>query len=144
MGPAEEHFEKRVRPVLVRNCVPCHGAAAQSAGLRLDSRAGALKGGGRGTAIVPGNARDSWLIRAVKHDGLRMPVGGKLKEDEIAALEEWVRTGAVWPEGRGPADAPVVHWAFQPVRADGGQTIDAMLGAAMAKGGLRNTSSACQ
>ncbi|MBL8296337.1 MAG: hypothetical protein JNN08_31120, partial [Bryobacterales bacterium] len=31
-----EHFEKKVRPILVKRCQGCHGAARQFGGLRLD------------------------------------------------------------------------------------------------------------
>jgi hypothetical protein len=64
------------------------------------------------------------LLRALRHEDLRMPLGGKLSDGEIAAFEEWIRRGAVWPEA--PASAPNKqpdhyarlarrHWAFQPV-----------------------------
>ena len=53
---AIEFFEKQVRPVLVRNCVSCHGPTQQFSSLRLDSRASILKGGNRGPAVEPGNA----------------------------------------------------------------------------------------
>jgi hypothetical protein len=43
---AVQHFEKHVRPVLIRNCISCHGLKKQESGLRLDSRAGALAGRG--------------------------------------------------------------------------------------------------
>src|SRR5579871_4831066 len=51
-----EFFEKQVRPVLVEHCYECHSAGAKKlkGGLRLDSRAGLLKGGDSGPAIVAG------------------------------------------------------------------------------------------
>ena len=33
-----EIFESRIRPILVENCLSCHGPKKQEAGLRLDSR----------------------------------------------------------------------------------------------------------
>ena len=52
-----------------------------------------------------------------------MPLGGRLEEPQIAALEEWIRRGAPWPA------APAIaagneqyeklareHWAFQAVK----------------------------
>ena len=35
---AIEHFEKRVRPVLIAHCVKCHGAEKSESGLRLDQQ----------------------------------------------------------------------------------------------------------
>ena len=56
-----EHFETRVRPLLVKKCNACHSAAPQ-AGLRLDSREALLKGGKSGAAIVPGDPDNSLLM----------------------------------------------------------------------------------
>ena len=49
-------FDDKVRPVLAQNCYKCH-TTEEMGGLRLDSRAGMLKGGDSGPAIVPGDAR---------------------------------------------------------------------------------------
>src|SRR5262245_24448032 len=66
---AEAFFEARVRPVLAERCWKCHGEAKQSSGLRLDSRAALLEGGGEGPAIVPGKPDESPLVRAIRHEG---------------------------------------------------------------------------
>src|SRR5215212_10199355 len=94
---SSEFFEARVRPVLVENCYDCHADQA-SGGLRVDSRETMLKGGRTGPAIVPGDPDKSLLIQAVRQtsDKLKMPKGGRLKPDEVEALEQWVRAGAPW------------------------------------------------
>lgn len=122
LGAAEQtavFFEKRVRPVLAANCFACH-TTARMGGLRLDSREAALKGGGRGPAIVPGDPERSRLIAAVEHrtEQLKMPPQGKLTEAEIAALREWVKGGAPWPAARTGVDAAAEKgfWSFQPVK----------------------------
>ena len=119
-----EFFESRVRPVLARSCYSCHGAEKQLNGLRVDSREALLQGGKRGAALVPGSPPESLLVRAIRHEaGLAMPMGSKLKADEIAAIEEWIRRGAAWPAA--PAKTAVAdwydraaktHWSFQPVK----------------------------
>src|SRR5215831_1420160 len=93
-----EFFEAKVRPVLAANCYDCH-TDERMGGLRLDSREALLKGGKRGAAIVPGDPDASLLIRAVQqtNETLKMPKGGRLKPEEIAALVDWVRAGAPWP-----------------------------------------------
>ena len=121
---AIEFFEKRVRPILAANCYSCHGPEKQLSSLRLDSRAALVKGGQRGPAVVPGEPMQSLMIQTVLHRGLKMPLGGRLKDSEIAALERWVRMGAPWPgAAHGTASDPdsdqriaTKHWAFQPVR----------------------------
>ena len=92
-------FESRIRPLLIKHCLACHGPKKQESGLRLDSRSGWVKGGDRGTSIVPGKARDSLLIKAVSHvnPSLKMPPAGKLSTTEIADLSKWVRLGAFDP-----------------------------------------------
>jgi mono/diheme cytochrome c family protein len=122
-----DFFEARVRPLLAARCFACHGPAQHQGGLRLDSPAAILKGGGRGPALVPGHPEQSLLLQVVHYDGaLKMPPTGKLQPGEIAALAEWVRMGAPWPQA-GQAASPSTggfsisepqrkHWAFQPVR----------------------------
>src|SRR5262245_8084766 len=66
---AADHFEKRVRPLLVTRCLKCHGPEKSKAGLRLDSAAGMTRGGESGPAVLPGKPDDSLLIRAVRQTG---------------------------------------------------------------------------
>ncbi|MBK5292354.1 MAG: PSD1 domain-containing protein [Acidobacteriia bacterium] len=124
--PAPDFFEQKVRPVLARNCLACHAAAKQG-GLEMTSRAAMLRGGNSGPALRPGDADGSLILQAVRHthDRLKMPPGARLKQEEIEALESWVRDGAVWPEHAKAAVAvagPRITaaqrswWAFQPVR----------------------------
>jgi mono/diheme cytochrome c family protein len=51
--------------MLAQNCYGCHGPAAQQAGLRLDLRQNALRGGDYGPVIIPGKSADSKLIKRV-------------------------------------------------------------------------------
>src|SRR5262249_56970228 len=70
-----QFFESKIRPVLVKHCYKCHSAQAKKlkGKLHLDTRAGLLKGGATGPAIVPGQPIKSLLIKALRHDGLEMP-----------------------------------------------------------------------
>src|ERR1700685_3282778 len=74
-----DFFKNRVRPVLVSNCYTCH-TNLKMGGLELDSLDHILKGGNSGPAVVPGNAQQSRLIRAVSYvdERLKMPPQGKL------------------------------------------------------------------
>jgi hypothetical protein len=120
---ALEFFEARVRPVLVSKCLSCHGDAKQKAGLRLDSRAALLKGGRSGPAVSPGEPEKSALVRAIHYDAkLKMPPEGKLTDEAINVLTDWVKLGAPWPENvageLGAASVSGVrksHWSFRPV-----------------------------
>jgi len=125
---AIEFFEKSVRPILVEHCLKCHGPEQQKGGLRLDARAALLQGGDTGPSVTPGDPDQSVLIEAIRYtpDGYQMPPTGKLKDEQIAALTEWVKQGAIWP---GKETGVVTtgntfdlaerakHWSFQPVRS---------------------------
>ncbi|HRK16288.1 MAG TPA: hypothetical protein PK490_18550, partial [Prosthecobacter sp.] len=39
-------YMTQVKPLLQAQCVKCHGASTQKGGLKLDTAAGALRGGG--------------------------------------------------------------------------------------------------
>ena len=119
---AMDFFETKVRPLLVENCYSCHGAQQQLSSLRVDSREALLKGGLRGSALVPGDPEQSLIIQAVRHQELKMPLGRMLADAEIDHLESWVRMGAPWPSGPDVTKEPDFyarltreHWAFQPV-----------------------------
>jgi hypothetical protein len=129
-GPSPEgidFFEKKVRPVLAEHCYACHGPKSEPAkgGLRLSSRDGWRKGGGRGPAVRENDPDGSLLINAVRHadPALRMPPDKKLTDAQVADLAAWVRMGAPDPRtGAGTPDPGSIaerarrHWAFQPVR----------------------------
>jgi len=119
MDPA--FFESRVRPVLAAKCYSCHGPDRQFSDLRMDSREAILKGGQRGPAAE--------LIRAaIRQQGpLKMPPGGKLTADEIAAIDQWIGKGFPWPNAKPAAESKAPHWAFQPLKVVAPKPIDAFL-----------------
>ncbi|MFM8275001.1 MAG: PSD1 and planctomycete cytochrome C domain-containing protein [Gemmata sp.] len=93
---ADDHFEKAVRPLLVEHCQRCHGPDKQKGGLRVDSREALLRGGESGPAVVPGKPDESLLVKALRHDALKMPPAKPLPSNQIAALTKWVKDGAAW------------------------------------------------
>jgi hypothetical protein len=133
-------FESKIRPLLIANCYGCHSVSAgkSKGGLKLDTRDSMLKGGDSGPAVVPGDADSSLLIRAVRYldSDYEMPPAGKLKDDDIKLLEEWVAMGAPDPRvesgaaaaGHSPGTAHrwsaddiakgrENHWAYKPLSA---------------------------
>ncbi len=60
-------FREHVRPVLAAQCVRCHGGEKTESELDLTDRAGLLRGGTRGPAIVPGKSAESRLYQVVRH-----------------------------------------------------------------------------
>jgi hypothetical protein len=107
--PADDHFTKKVWPLLDRACVKCHGAEKQKGDLRLDSREAAMKGGPTGRALVPGKPEESLMLKLMRHshgDLERMPPKDKLAEAEIAEIERWIKDGAAWPARAVTAKSP--------------------------------------
>ncbi len=120
-----EHFERRVRPLLVEHCYSCHSVESgkRKGGLLLDRREGWQVGGDSGPAIIPGEPDASLLIRAVRRtsDELSMPPDDPLVPTDVAILERWIRDGAPDPrtgeESRPTTDygAAREHWSFLPI-----------------------------
>src|SRR5262249_7843597 len=116
---------------LADNCFRCHAEVKHKGSLRVDSLAALLAGGDRGPALVPGQAENSLLIKAINHDGdLKMPEGKKLPAAQIADLTAWVKMGVPWPGSDKTATATTTtrrgefqitdtdraHSAFQPIK----------------------------
>ncbi len=97
------YFEKSIRPVLVKECYACHATTAKKVrgGLTLDTRKGIQTGGDSGPALVPGDPRNSLIMKAIKHaqDNLKMPPKKKLSAEAIADFEKWIALGAPDPRG---------------------------------------------
>lgn len=118
-------FETKIRPVLVEHCYECHAAGAKivQGGLRVDNRARLLRGGDSGPAVVPKQAEQSLLLKALRYDEFEMPPKGKLADSVIKDFEAWIAMGA--PDPREAVADPLIrsidfeegrkHWAFQPV-----------------------------
>ena len=107
---ADVEFRRDVQPILSEHCLQCHGsdAAQRQAGLRLDLRDVALKGGESGLrAIVPGMPDESELLRRITSDDtdVLMPpphLNKPLSDPQIATLKQWISDGAKYE----------AHWAF--------------------------------
>ncbi|MEC9475758.1 MAG: PSD1 and planctomycete cytochrome C domain-containing protein [Planctomycetota bacterium] len=127
-------FASEVRPILSRQCLPCHGpdTKTRKADLRLDRREGLLR------VVQPGNAADSELIQRITTTDLgdRMPPpdhAESLSDAEISTLTRWISGGASWQK----------HWAFQipqlseiPDHGSSENPIDAFIAEKIATAGL--------
>jgi hypothetical protein len=108
-------YNRDVRPILSKNCFPCHGRdnAHRAAKLRLDQRASAVaKRRGNSAAITPGSPAKSEMYLRISSDdeSVRMPppeANNVLSATQIETLKRWIEQGAAYAE----------HWAFvKPVR----------------------------
>src|SRR5262245_7497446 len=89
-------YKEDIQPLLAQKCYSCHGPEIQQAGLRLDLRQNALRGGDYGPVIKIGDSAASKLIRRVVDGdgGLQMPPTGALSDDEVGLLRAWIDKGA--------------------------------------------------
>jgi ankyrin repeat protein len=89
-------YKQDIQPLLSQKCYSCHGSEVQQAGLRLDLRQNALRGGDYGPVIKIGDSANSKLIhRLVDGDGgMQMPPTEPLSSDEIGLLRAWIDQGA--------------------------------------------------
>src|SRR4051812_42958422 len=91
-------FETKIRPVLVEHCYKCHSATSEKlkGGLHVDSKAGLLRGGETGPAVVPGDVSKSLLIRALQYsdETLQMPPKQKLPDAVVEDFVAWIKAGA--------------------------------------------------
>ena len=111
-----EFFEKRIRPVLVKECYACHSdvLAKPMGGVRLDTR--------EGLASWSANGR---LAEVISYRGTKkMPPSGKLPGEVVNDFETWMRAGAPDPRKAGGSAVRTQQidwtsarrfWAFAPV-----------------------------
>jgi hypothetical protein len=113
--------------VLVNNCYKCHSRQAEKlkGNLSVEFRESLLKGGETGPAVVPGDAENSLLIKAIRYEDadLQMPPKAPLTDQQIADLTAWVKMGAPDPRVAGALLTSAdwgknrrEHWSFQPLK----------------------------
>lgn len=159
---ALKFFESKIRPILVESCHECHADKKHKGELRVDNLPYLLQGGHTGPAVVPHQPDKSLLIKAVSYTDpdMEMPPDGKLSDDQIAALKQWIMMGAPWPEAEVAAFKPARKpgeitkedkewWSFQPVKnppvpkASASTTpIDAFIQTELTKNGLKQSAEA--
>ena len=110
-------YNEFIQPILAENCFACHGpdSASRKAKLRLDRFEFATKARGDGdlpAAIVPGDPSRSPLmerLRTTDPEEIMPPpeTHKRLRPDEVALLERWIREGANYEE----------HWSLIAPRA---------------------------
>lgn len=92
-----------IKPIFDESCTKCHGAEKPKGKLRLDSLAGALKGGEDGKVILPGDSAHSMLVhnvaRAGDPDDYMPPPKNKAKippltAAQIGLIRAWIDQGA--------------------------------------------------
>lgn len=132
MAQGTKLFKSDVRRILVGRCLKCHGGESTEAKFDLSTRAGLLRGGAEGPAVILGKSQQSRLVKLVAHEAEpKMPEdGARLADRQLTAIRKWIDLGA-------PYDKPLIEqtddplawtqrqidaadrdfWSFQPLQA---------------------------
>src|SRR5579862_2673564 len=58
-------YEKDIEPIFYKRCIACHSGNVKESNFDISSYEGLVKGGKRGTTIVPGKSESSLLFKAM-------------------------------------------------------------------------------
>lgn len=106
-------FGHDIYRVLHKACFECHGSEKQEGELRLDRRVDFMES----ETVIAGQPADSELMRRITlprgHEEVMPAIGDPLSKREVAAIRQWIRSGAEWPKDFEAAR----HWSYvAPVR----------------------------
>jgi len=103
---AKVDFVADIAPIIRDSCFLCHGGEKSGkngkGGLKLTTKALAMKGGDGGRCIVPHKPEDSTFYTLLITDNVndRMPEKApQLPREKIDKIRRWIQQGAVWPDG---------------------------------------------
>jgi len=99
-------FRRDIAPILIDNCLACHGPKKAEANYRVDSFARVMQSGESGAAgFAPNDVDGSEALRRIMSDdpAERMPYeGDPLPAEQIALLTQWIAEGATFDGGDDP------------------------------------------
>ena len=123
-------FVKEVKPILEMNCLSCHGKknAHENGEFDLSTKADALKGGEKGSDLVPGDAEKSkiytYMILAADNKRVMPPKdkGGPLPKAQTEIIRQWIAEGAKWPDDLTLVNVKKIDFArdIKPILEKGG------------------------
>jgi WD40 repeat protein len=96
-------YEKEVESIFYKKCIACHSGSVKEGNLDLASYEGLIKGGKRGSPIVPGKGSESLIIKLLSRTEHKpfMPPRGEppVVPEEMAIVKLWIDQGAKAPSG---------------------------------------------
>lgn len=117
-------YDKDVEPVFAKRCITCHSGPVKEGGFDLGSYEALVKGGRRGTPVVPGKGEGSLLYKSMArtHKPFMPPrgEGDPVTPEELALVKLWIDQGAKAPTGQRVRPKIIVSTpppAVTPVRA---------------------------
>src|SRR5262245_42566616 len=120
-------YEKDIEPIFYKRCLSCHSGKEKQSRFDIATYEGLIKGGKRGTAVVPGKAESSLLYKLMGRttSPVMPPIEKDVKDDpatpeELALVKLWIDQGAKAPTTQRERPKVVVSLPppnVQPVRA---------------------------
>ncbi|MGE4002714.1 MAG: c-type cytochrome domain-containing protein [Planctomycetaceae bacterium] len=102
-GPAPDYV-RDVAPLLKKYCAGCHNDGDHEGGFSVESFSALQKGTGKGPALLPGDANNSRMIRALTGGEPQMPPQDEPQPtaEDVTLLTRWIDAGAKGPDGAEP------------------------------------------
>lgn len=121
-------FRDSIRPVLIAECLKCHGDEKVRSGLDLSSRERLLAGGESGEVVDLANPGNSFLLGLMRHEEepTMPPKKDRLDESVVLKFQRWIELGAPYDKpllekkGDTPREMRVTDsdrdfWSFRPL-----------------------------
>ncbi|HVW01919.1 MAG TPA: DUF1553 domain-containing protein, partial [Planctomycetaceae bacterium] len=106
----------RAAAVFEQHCVRCHNADETKGGLDLSSAKTLRAGGESGVPIEAGDPDSSLLIEMITGDKPQMPKKAPpLSAKEIAAVRDWIKAGARFPDETVLRPKQGAWWSLEPL-----------------------------
>ncbi|MBX2822860.1 MAG: PSD1 and planctomycete cytochrome C domain-containing protein [Rhodothermaceae bacterium] len=97
-----DRLNLEVRALFAHSCYRCHSSEKTEGDLVLDNKEDVFLGGESGPAILPGNAKDSELVRRISlprgHEDAMPEKGQMLTASQIELVKRWIDLGAHWAD----------------------------------------------
>jgi hypothetical protein len=93
-GGGETEFSAAVLPILMLDCITCHGGAGD---LSVETYADLMLGGISGLVVIPGDPDNSLLIKRLEGTiNPQMPLDKPpLSQPQIDTIRDWIAEGAL-------------------------------------------------
>lgn len=88
-------YHKDIKPLFTATCNGCHRPEKSKGDLDMTTYAALMKGGKKGSVVVPGDAGKSLLFTMISGPEPEMPDDGDpLKPEQVSLVERWIKEGA--------------------------------------------------
>jgi WD40 repeat protein len=95
-------YDKDIEPIFYKRCTACHSGSVKKSKFDISTYEGLIKGGRRGSPVIPGKADNSPLIKYISRVAKPfMPPRseGPCTPEEVALIHLWIDQGAKAPTG---------------------------------------------